>query len=722
MPGRHDQGSHHEAERLAAVRRLGIVDTAPEPSFDEIARTAANLLDAEIGLVTFVDAERVFFKAAIGLGARESSRDGGFCPVVVATRETLIVEDAARDPRFADDPVVRGPLSLRFYAGTPVFDDAGRALGTVCVADRRPRSPDRAKAAAGLEALSRQVGRLLQLREALAVRTETEERLRASEELFRTAFEDAAIGMALVTVDGRIARANSAFAAMLGYSPEALVGRRVAEITHPDDVDGHFERRDDLIAGRRTYFRLEKRYLHRDGRVVWGQLSVSLFRGRDGAPAFFLSQIVDVTARKALEGELEALVRVRTAALEKANEELRNEVRERTRVEAALRESQERLVRSQKLEALGRFAGGVAHEFNNLLTVITGHAELLQEQGTGDGARQILAASERAARLTGSLLALGRRRPQEPRLVDLAVVLREQERLLRPLLGERLALELEIDADAGVVRIDPTAAEQIVINLVRNAVDAQPRGGAIRVALRPAPCGDDRREAPPAGAWTALSVDDDGHGIADDVLPQIFDPFFTTKEVGKGTGLGLATVHALAVECGGHVRVASRPGRGATFTVYFPRAVAPSGEADSTPPPTVPVRPAVPRATVVVAEDDSGVRDLVVRWLVGEGCRTFAAGDGVEATAAADALDRPLDLLITDVVMPRMNGPDLATRLRAARPDLPVVFMSAYYDRPGNAGLGSNAVFLPKPFTRAALAEAVRRALSARAVGASPHA
>ena len=393
---------------------------------------------------------------------------------------------------------------------------------------------------------------------------------------------------------------------------------------------------------------------------------------------------------------------------------------ERRRAEAHLQES-------LRLEAVGRLAGGIAHDLNNMLAAILGFSDLLGrgfEPGDprGSDVEQISRAASRSAALTRQLLAFARRELIQPRPLDLNTVIQHAQALLPPLLGENVELELRLAPDLGVVYADARQLEQIVLNLVLNARDAMPQGGRVTIETSTAQLG------PGAGAWrseeeralsgrfTMLSVADTGHGMDAATLQRIWEPFFTTKPRGKGTGLGLASVYGSAKQSGGFVWADSAPGRGTTVQVYWPEmadAADPVAEPEGLPP------LAGGNETVLIVEDEELVRALTVRVLRGFGYTCHQARDAAEALRMLEEPGARVDLVITDVVMPGMSGRDLGDRLAHLRPGIPVVYTSGFSDEDviRRGMLEEGRPFLQKPFTPNDLARAVRQALDLEAAG-----
>ncbi|MBI2932721.1 MAG: response regulator [Planctomycetes bacterium] len=392
-------------------------------------------------------------------------------------------------------------------------------------------------------------------------------------------------------------------------------------------------------------------------------------------------------------------------------------ITEHKKAEASLLESQEQLRQAQKMEAIGRLAGGVAHDFNNLLTVINGYSDVMLAQlKAADPLRQsvqeIRHAGERAASLTRQLLAFSRKQMLTPKILNLNDVLRNLERMLRRLIGEDVELVTRFDSNLSSVRADPGQIEQVLMNLAVNSRDAMPKGGKLVLETSTLSLDDAFVRTHPGsapGPVVMLSVADTGTGMDKHVLARIFEPFFTTKEPGKGTGLGLATVYGIIKQSGGYIGVESEVGRGTVFRIYLPAVEgAPSPPSDALPP-----RAVEGSQTVLLVEDESPLRKLVQQILQSRGYRVLAASEPGEALLLAERHAGTIDLLLTDVVMPHMNGRELAERLTAQHRDMKVLYVSGYPDdtvmlqglvRPGMA-------FLCKPFTAEALLGKIRAML-----------
>jgi two-component system cell cycle sensor histidine kinase/response regulator CckA len=388
-----------------------------------------------------------------------------------------------------------------------------------------------------------------------------------------------------------------------------------------------------------------------------------------------------------------------------------------TRDVTELRSLQQQLRQAQKMEAIGRLAGGVAHDFNNLLAVITGYGEIVRKRLSKQDplhpkVEQILDAAERAAALTRQLLAFSRQQVLQPRILDLNLVVSDLDRMLRPLIGENVELSMVLDPDLGSVRADPGQLAQIVMNLAVNARDAMPGGGRLTIETSNVDFDPAYTSLhPPArpGAHVMLAVSDTGEGMNAETQSHIFEPFFTTKPIGQGTGLGLSTVYGIVKQSDGYVWVYSEVGVGTTFKIYLPRLDAP--------PAASPDERATPlgrgNETVLLVEDEETLRDLLRETLEGNGYTVLSASDGATALQTADAHAGPIHLIVTDLILPGMNGPRVAETIALTRPEMKVLCMSGYSpEAVARLGvLGRSAGFLGKPFTSEGLLRRVRELL-----------
>jgi PAS domain S-box-containing protein len=520
------------------------------------------------------------------------------------------------------------------------------------------------------------------LREVLALLT----RLSASEAKLRDLMESSIQGV-LVHRGGRAIFANRAFAEMNGFDS-------VEEVYRLASVFERVEPSERMIAEQAVMLGLdsdtaftqsELRCIKRDGTPFWvhGVFCPIVW---DGEPAI-LCALIDVTERKQLA---------------------------------------EQLRRSQRLEALGALAGGIAHDFNNLIQIMTGYARLaLDELGADKRAREdlqkVLDAAERATRLVSQLLAFSGRQPLNPRPVDVNRLIDELVQMLRRVIGTHIEIVTDLSPAAGHVLGDRSLLEQVLMNLCVNARDAMPGGGRLTLRTEPALLAAEAFAAPeaaPAGACVCIAVADTGGGIPPEIQDRIFDPFFTTKEPGKGSGLGLATVHGIVEQHRGIVTVQSALGDGTVFSMYLPVAGAPEAEPEA----ISETAPTPGRATVLVAEDEPHVQQLAVRFLERAGYRVLTASDGEEAVTQFDAHANTIDLVLLDVVMPRRNGRAVYEHIAAGKRNVPVLFASGYSAEVlGEDFLArENVRLVRKPFQREVLLREVQAALDPSASGQRP--
>jgi PAS domain S-box-containing protein len=476
--------------------------------------------------------------------------------------------------------------------------------------------------------------------------TEREEAAQAlweSEERFRLIAENAHDLIALLDVDGRFRYLSPSCETILGSPAEALLGTVSAELVHPDDWPEGWK----WGAGELR----EMRWRKADGSWLWVEGLSYEIAGQ--AEAHFAVIARDISERKSAEAEKELL-----------EDELRQ---------------------AHKLKAVGQLAGGIAHDFNNLLTVISGYTEILlrrlgHEADGSDEIVQISKAAQRAARLTRQLLAYSRKQVVELRALDLNAVVTETQTMLERLIGENIEFSTALAEDLGSIRADYGQIEQIITNLVVNARDAMPAGGKLLLETGNVTVADvatGRRSDTTPGDYVVLAVTDTGQGMDAATAGRIFEPFFTTKERGVGTGLGLATVDGIVKQSGGRIEVESRPGKGATFRLHFPR-VADKAEAFSPRPPDE--RSLMGSETVLLVEDDEALRGVGREMLEPYGYTVLVAGDGEAAIELVHKHPDPIQLLMTDILMPRMGGIELAERLSTMRPELKVLYTSGYND------------------------------------------
>jgi two-component system, cell cycle sensor histidine kinase and response regulator CckA len=493
---------------------------------------------------------------------------------------------------------------------------------------------------------------------------------------FAKVFHSGLVAISIVELrSGRMVDVNDRYAALFGYAREEMIGRTVFELELWADAAD----RDRVIAGIATGVsaaHTEAAFRRKSGEIRHALVSMEATTVAGTAEALAIVVLVDMTEHKQLE---------------------------------------EQLLQSQKMEAVGRLAGGIAHDFNNGLSVILGYTELLLRRASEaqrGKLEQILKATERASGLTHQLLAFSRKELVHPKILDLNALLLDLEKMLCRLIGEDVDLAIVPGAFLGQVKADPGQLQQVVVNLCVNARDAMPGGGLLRLETANADLDAGhsmRHEVLAAGRYVMLAVNDTGSGIAKEILTKIFDPFFTTKEQGKGTGLGLAMVYGIVKQAGGYVWVYSEVGQGTTVKIFLPRIdELLSTEARDLPMP--------PRGweTVLLVEDEEPLRTLAREILAEHGYEVIEAAGGDEAIALARGHLEPIHLLVTDVVMPGMNGRVLAETLAAARPGLRVLYMSGYTDdiMAHSGVLETGTLLLQKPFTALSLLRRVSETLA----------
>jgi PAS domain S-box-containing protein len=505
-----------------------------------------------------------------------------------------------------------------------------------------------------------------------------------SQDRFRALIDKASDLIVVLDAEGRVLFLSPSASESLGWPAQALIGQLAFGYVHPEDrprVQAAFA---DGVGVPGKTIHLTARIRHQDG--AW--------------------RLLDITAQNLLED-----LAVHGIVLNA------RDVTEQRRLE-------EQFQHAQKLESVGRLAGGVAHDFNNLLTVILSGVEELKrglaEQAPVDPelVEDIGAAGSRARNLTRQLLAFARKQVVAPVLLDLNEVIRGSEPMLRRILREDVEFRVDLQPGLSCIFCDEGQVEQVLMNLVVNARDAMPSRGTLTIETRDSdqPLAEDPEQTP--GRWVRLVVRDSGCGMSPEIQTHLFEPFFTTKPHGQGTGLGLATIHGIVSQAGGHLHVRSEPGQGSAFVICFPErpGVPAAAELSAAP---VAVRGT---ETVLVVEDEASVRQVVVRALVAAGYRVLVAGGGADVEGLADQTVAGLDLLVTDVIMPGLSGVEVAEALRRRHPGLPVLFMSGYaqgaFDEGGSGGQGAD--FLSKPFTPATLVARVRAALDAPWPVASP--
>jgi len=570
---------------------------------------------------------------------------------------------------FPRDPVLQD-LRAESYAGVTLFDHTGRPIGLIAVIGRMPLT-NRSQAEAALKMVAGRAAGELE-------RQQAEAALRESEERHRTLYEQASDGILLMTAEGEIVGLNKAFAQMHGYSEPEMMGMNVKDLDGPEDARVLSDRVRRITEGGTLTF--EVMHYHKDGHLF--PIAVSCCQITLAGKFYVQTICRDITEQKRLEAELR---------------------------------------QSQKMESIGHLAGGVAHDFNNILASQILQLDLIQSgvvapEEIAEAIRQIHADAERAAKLVRQLLLFSRRQVMQPGALDLNEVVNNISKLLRRIIGEDIWMQvrlhpapLNLVADAGML-------EQVIVNFATNARDAMPKGGQLLIetsaaTLTEADAQRLKAEGGP-GAYICLSVSDTGTGIPPEVVSKIFEPFFTTKDVGKGTGLGLASVFGIVKQHKGGIDVDNRPGKGVTFRVYLP-----THTASATPPRLTANQPRIRgRAeTILLVEDEPSLRKLMIRLLECHGYQVLPAANGVAALELWRQQRDAVALLCTDMVLPEgMSGSELAGHLRAEKPELKVLYVSGYSrDAVENRlNLSAGETFMQKPFLPEQLLETVHRCLN----------
>ena len=671
---------------LSALTHLITSATSSEHAFRGVAEAATGVLEARMAWVFVDDPARGVLRTggSFGLPPEHAELVAGFEPAyghgvagaVFVSRRAEFIQDVQRDPRWQQRRLLE-VADLHACAACPLINQE-RAVGVLIVLFGRR---------AGFTREERELVGLLASQAAIAIENarlyEEAERQRREAEVYRTLVEGSIQGIHIHR-DWVTLFANTAWALMMGYeSPHEVVGLDARRWIAPDELarlEGYAEARR---RGEPAPSRYECHALRRDGTSMWTEVQLSSILW-NGEPAT-QTAVLDITERK--------------------------------RAEDALRQSAEQLRQSQKMEAVGRLAGGIAHDFNNLLTVITGRGELLLRRLPPDDPvrrdlEQIKKTADRASLLTRQLLAFSRKQVLQPKVLDLNGTVAGVAQMLERLIGEDIDLVTLLDPNLGAVRADPAQLEQIILNLAVNARDAMPRGGRLSIETANLDLDEGFATANPgaaAGPHVLLQVSDTGTGMSPEVRAHIFEPFFTTKEIGKGTGLGLATVYGIVKQHEGYVAVESAPGRGATFRIYLKRVEEPPA----------PVEPGsgAPRGseTILLVDDEDPVRELARDILTSAGYKVLVAGGPAESLDVTQRHGGPIHLLLADVMLPEMSGRELVARLAPAYPEMKVLYMSGHAtDTIVHRGVLEPGIgLLQKPFTPDALTRKVREVLTA---------
>jgi PAS domain S-box-containing protein len=593
----------------------------------------------------------------------------------------------------------RAMLVLGLFAATALAFAAHR--WRVASLERRERDLDRRvrESTEDLQRLNTELdarvrARTAQLEQASTVLAAEKEHLAValaalseSSQRFGTVFRGAPMGIAIANAEGRFLETNDYFRKLLGYSEDEMRALAFMDITHPEDRERTGALAEGVRSGGADVYEMEKRYLTKDGAIVRGRIHATALRTPEGAVDYWIGIIEDITERKRLDEERVNL--------------------------------QAQLLQAQKMESVGRLAGGVAHDFNNLLHVIMGFVELLRRRMPADTrlasyVDEIERAAARAQDVTRQLLAFSRRQVISPAPSDLNRLVTRLSGGLSRLIGEDIELRVDSTDGLWLVNVDPTQIDQVLLNLAVNARDAMPNGGKLTIEMANIRLDESycRRHATARpGDYVLLAFSDTGIGMDKETLSHAFEPFFTTKGEEKGTGLGLATVHGIVEQNGGFVNVYSEPGQGTTFRIYLPRALDAAAAATA-----AAERPDhVGAGTVLVAEDEESVRRITAALVQSLGYEVMTAGSGDEAIELCKADEPRIDVVLTDVVMPGTRGRELRDRLERLRPGIKILFTSGYTaDVIAHQGILDKGVhFIAKPFGIADLARALRELLAA---------
>ena len=620
------------------------------------------LLDADRRHIRTLSAPRLPREFSQAIDGAEIGPDAGSCGTAAWLGMEVITEDIATDPRWESWRGTALKHGLRACWSTPIFDRDGTVLGTFAMYYRTPKGPTAAH--------RRVVASITDLAALAIIRDREFRALQEREQEFRALFEQAGVGVAILRADGEYVRVNQRFCDIAGVTPERILGTRLGQFAAPAEATDNDRVFMELVTGEASMHRAEHRLIRPDGSTVWTTATASVVRNASGAVDHVVVVIEDITASRKLEQHLRE---------------------------------------SQKIEAIGILAGGVAHDFNNLLSIVLGHAQMAHDElpdahPVREGLSAIVEASRHGAEITRQLLAFARRELGPPEPVDINGRILAMQRMLARLVREEITLEVHLAEEVWPVLLDPTQLDQALINLVGNARDAIQGAGVIHLTTANVVEGE--------GEWVRITVRDNGIGMDADIARQVFEPFFTTKPRGVGTGLGLSVVVGVVDKAGGRVSVDSTPGKGSVFTMLLPRTQRMPSVAVAAEPVAAAAGPPHPM-TVLVVEDEPALLRLSARTLERSGYTVLTAAGPPEALALLAGHTDPIDLMLSDVVMPTMSGPELAEQVRQLRPEIRVLFMSGY---PADVVTARGALpeasdYLQKPFTSRELLERVERAL-----------
>jgi PAS domain S-box-containing protein len=682
--------------RLEVLRDFNLIETAPEPEFDDIAILAAGICETPIALITLVDETRQWFKSKFGLAIDQTPREVAFCAHALHGPDLLEVPDATQDRRFADNALVLAEPKIRFYAGAPLVAPGGEVLGTLCVIDRVPRKLTEQQGRA-LRVLSRHAMTEMRLRRQVTEHRRatsallgmmedqmlTEKALRESEREQReqAALLDKAQDAIIVRdLEDRVLYWNRSAERLYGWTAAEATGRNLADL-----IKGRTAvltaARETLLARGEWMGEIEQ--VTKDGKPVTVEGRWTLVRGDDGSPKSVLAINTDLTERKKLERQF---------------------------------------LRAQRMESIGTLAGGIAHDLNNLLVPVVMGVGLLKSAEKNPENLRVIGIIERSAQrgtnLVKQVLSFARGVEGFRVTIRLNDILREVSSIMENTFPKNITLEKMVADDLWLVNGDPTQLNQVLLNLCVNARDAMPGGGTLRIALQ-------NREIDmqfavmngggEAGRYVVIEVADTGTGIPREIIDRIFEPFFTTKELGNGTGLGLSTVMGIVRTHGGFVNVQSQPGKGSVFTVHLPAQNEPAGNEPEAVPANV-----LPRGhgeCVLIVDDETSIVSITQQTLETFGYRVLTAEDGAQAIGTYALHRAEIAVVLTDLMMPVMDGPSLIAALRRINPGVKVIAASGLnsnvnLSKVANAGVKH---FLAKPYSADAMLVLLRKVIEEEA-------
>jgi len=684
--------SDSEQERLATLRRYNVLDSPAEKDFDDVVALAAQICGTPIALVSLVDEKRQWFKAAVGLAATETSREISFCAHAIQQRDLFVVPDSLLDDRFVNNPLVTGEVGLRFYAGSPLIAPNGKVLGALCVIDRKPRRLNSSQVQC-LSVLSRHVMTLLDLRQqggemartnqALLSILEDERRARAA---VRDSQDQIAEQTALLNkardaivirdIDGKITYWNRGAERIHGWSREEVLGRDISKKLYPNpkvinNIYKLFMDQDEWAG--------EVAHLTKDGREIIVQVHATLIRDDEGHPRSMLEINTDITEKKKIEAQF---------------------------------------MRAQRMESIHTMAGGIAHDLNNILSPIMMSIESLQK--TSDDPRTesllqtIAASAKRGAEIVRQVLSFSQGVEGERVTLDYGDLLMDLEHIIKDTFPKDIRLKFSVLKETWKIMGDPTQVHQVLLNLCLNARDAMRNGGTLTVSAEN--CVLDEQyasmniQAKP-GRFVKIAVADTGGGLPPKVVDRIFEPFFATQDLDDGTGLRLSTVMAIVKSHGGSISVDSEPGNGTTFNVYLPimETAAEVRKGNEEPREW----PRGKGETILVVDDEAPILTVTSQTLRKFGYEVLTATDGANAVSIYAERQDEIAVVLTDVMMPIMDGPAMVHALREINPSIKVIVASGLNtksDMTGDLGSGAKYVLI-KPYTSATLLTTLRSIL-----------